>query len=153
MNNNVEISTEVLKTLRKIMRAIDLQSKKLVRNYGLTVPQILILKELDEETGITVGEIATNINLSQSTVTNILDRLEGRDYVSRTRSAKDKRRVYIKIAEKGIEILKKRPISPSRGFYRAISETEGLGADPYLIFPPESRRYDGRNRDGRTSDA
>ena len=109
MNKSIDISTEVIKTIRKIMRAVDVQSKKLVRNYGLTGPQILLLKELDYEIGITVGEIAGNINLSQSTVTNILERLEGRGYVSRTRSDTDKRRVFVKITEKGSEILQKNP--------------------------------------------
>ena len=91
------------------MRAVDIQSKQLVKEYGLTGPQILILKELYSKEGITVSEIAANINLSQSTVTNILDRLEKRGLISRNRSEADKRRVNVHIKEEGMEMIKNDP--------------------------------------------
>lgn len=109
MTTSSEISNNVLKVLRKIIRAVDVQSKKLVKDYGLTGPQILILKEIHAEQDATVGEIAENVNLSQSTVTNILDRLENRGFISRRRNDVDKRRINIKIEEKGLEIVALNP--------------------------------------------
>ena len=109
MSNDFDASNDVLKVLRKIIRAIDLQSKYLVKEYGLTGPQILILKEVYANEGISVSGIAVNIDLSQSTVTNILDRMETRGYISRSRSVQDKRRVVVKIEEPGLEIIKTDP--------------------------------------------
>jgi DNA-binding MarR family transcriptional regulator len=112
----------VLKVLRKIIRAVDVQSKQLVKEYGLTGPQILILKELHTEKNVTVGEIAANVDLSQPTVTNILDRLENRGFISRSRSNVDKRRVNIKIEEKGLRILDMNPSLLQEHFVRRFKE-------------------------------
>ena len=109
IKDGFDISNDVLRVLRKIIRAVDLQSKHLVKEYGLTGPQILILKELDAKPGISVSEIGVNINLSQSTVTNILDRLEKRGYIRRVRSEQDKRRVAVHLEEPGMEVIKADP--------------------------------------------
>lgn len=122
MTNSTESSNHVLKVLRKIIRAVDVQSKQLVKEYGLTGPQILILKELHTEKNVTVGEIAANVDLSQPTVTNILDRLENRGFISRSRSNVDKRRVNIKIEEKGLRILDMNPSLLQEHFVRRFKE-------------------------------
>ncbi len=41
-----DLSDSVLSTLRQIIRAIDLQSRQLAKKYGLTGPQLIILKEI-----------------------------------------------------------------------------------------------------------
>lgn len=122
MTNSTDSSNHVLKVLRKIIRAVDVQSKQLVKEYGLTGPQILILKELHTEKNVTVGEIAANVDLSQPTVTNILDRLENRGFISRSRSNVDKRRVNIKIEEKGLRILDMNPSLLQEHFVRRFKE-------------------------------
>ncbi|HBH89889.1 MAG TPA: transcriptional regulator, partial [Hyphomonadaceae bacterium] len=40
-------SNDVLIALRQITRAIDLHSKKMVREIGLTSPQLLVMKEIE----------------------------------------------------------------------------------------------------------
>lgn len=122
MTNSTDSSNHVLKVLRKIIRAVDVQSKQLVKEYGLTGPQILILKELHTEKNVTVGEIAANVDLSQPTVTNILDRLENRGFISRSRSNVDKRRVNIKIEEKGLRILDMNPSLLQEHFVRRFKK-------------------------------
>ena len=122
MAHTSDISNNVLKVLRKIIRAVDVQSKQLVKEYGLTGPQILILKELHAAEDITVGKIAANVDLSQSTVTNILERLENRGFISRSRSNVDKRRVNIKIEEKGVRILEMDPSLLQEHFVRRFKE-------------------------------
>jgi DNA-binding MarR family transcriptional regulator len=96
---------DVLVTLRQIIRRIDLYSKKLEHVYGLTGPQLLLLKELGKAEEIPVGHLARLVRLSHPTVTGILDRLEKRGLVQRTRSTSDKRRVMVSIAEPGIAVL------------------------------------------------
>jgi DNA-binding MarR family transcriptional regulator len=96
---------EVLVTIRQIIRRIDLYSKKLEHVYGLTGPQLLLLKELGKAEEMPVGHLARHARLSHPTVTGILDRLEKRGLIVRTRSAADKRRVLVSIAEPGIAVL------------------------------------------------
>lgn len=89
------VTNLVLSALRRIIRAIDLHSRSLVQQYGLTGPQLVVLKELLGDEPTTVGELAKAVNLSQATVTGILDRLERKSMVSRVRSTDDRRKVMI----------------------------------------------------------
>jgi DNA-binding MarR family transcriptional regulator len=86
---------QVVAALRRIIRAIDLHSRSLVHRYGLTGPQLVVLKELIERAPQTVSELAASVSLSQATVTGILDRLERKSMVSRNRDSADKRRVLV----------------------------------------------------------
>jgi len=90
-----ETTMQVMAALRRIIRAIDLHSRSLVQRYGLTGPQLVVLKELVDASPRTVSELAAAVNLSQATVTGILDRLERKDMVIRRRDSKDKRKVMV----------------------------------------------------------
>ncbi len=100
----------VLVAIRQIVRAIDLHSRQLIQEHGLTVPQLLVLKEVLRAGCPTVGEVAAAIHLSQGTVTQILIRLEQRGLLTRERSAQDKRKVQLGVTEHGIRILDKAPL-------------------------------------------
>lgn len=99
----------ILVTLRQIIRAIDLHSKSLTKRYGLTGPQLLVLKELHKTSDLTIGRVAKNISLSQATVTTILDRLEKMGFVQRVRNSADKRKVNILLSDKATNILDSDP--------------------------------------------
>jgi DNA-binding MarR family transcriptional regulator len=94
-SGNLQITTEVMAALRRIIRAIDLHSRSLVQRFGLTGPQLLVLKALTDGAPRTVSEIAAAVNLSQATVTGILDRLERKQMIARARSATDRRKVLV----------------------------------------------------------
>jgi len=108
-NNNKDLSEEILITLRQINRAMSIYSKSLDKHYGLTSPQLLILHELFQSDQIAIGEIARKISLSQATVTDIIDRLEIKDLITRTKSSLDRRQVLIKITSNGKDIINKKP--------------------------------------------
>jgi DNA-binding MarR family transcriptional regulator len=100
---------ELLVSLRRVIRAIDLYSKKLSKESGLTSPQLIVLQEITQHDGCMVKDIASSINLSSATVTSILDRLEARNYVIRERSETDKRKVGLHLTELGKSVLKDAP--------------------------------------------
>ena len=101
IRNKMRKEEELLVALRRVIRAVDLRSKQLSKHVGLTGPQLLVMQNIQEKPGIMVREIAENINLSPATITNILDRLEGRDLATRIRSTQDKRKVGVFLTEKG----------------------------------------------------
>jgi DNA-binding MarR family transcriptional regulator len=88
-------TNQVMAALRRIIRAIDLHSRALVQRFGLTGPQLVVLKELLENSPQSVSALAVAVNLSQATVTGILDRLERKSMVTRARDSHDKRKVMI----------------------------------------------------------
>jgi DNA-binding MarR family transcriptional regulator len=108
-NGKKNICEEVLITLRKIIRAIDQHSRHLVKQYGVTGPQLLILKELTRLNEIHISEIAKRVSLSQPTVTDILNRLETKNLIQRKRNEHDKRMIIVNVTEQGKMIIKKEP--------------------------------------------
>lgn len=96
---------ELFTSIRRIMRAFDLHSRTLLKDHGLTGPQLMILTAIAKSDGITVTEIARRVSLSQATVTNVLTRLERQQLVSRTRDAADKRKIHVQATERTTEIL------------------------------------------------
>lgn len=102
-------SSLVIMELRKIIQAIDRNSKRLVRRVGLTMPQLVILQYVNSQTEVSVGIIAKNNHLGDATVTGILERLEKRGLISKRKSTRDKRRVLISITEQGRVLLDTAP--------------------------------------------
>jgi len=114
----------VLATLRRIIRTIDLHSKGLAKSYGLTVPQLLILRQLETSGGLAAGELARRVSLSQPTVSGILDRLAARELVARTRSVADRRQVLVTITPRATELLQRVPPPLQESFSRQFAELE-----------------------------
>jgi DNA-binding MarR family transcriptional regulator len=100
---------EVLIALRRVMRAVDLHSRALVRSHGLTAPQALVLKEIVAAGELAVGTVAQRVSLSHATTTDIVNRLERRGLVARTRSSNDRRRVMLGATPTAVEMVKRSP--------------------------------------------
>jgi len=103
------ISDEVLISLRRLIRAIDLHSRYLSKHFGLTGPQLIILRELTRAEEMSPGKLAASVSLSQATVTGITDRLEKRRLITKTKSEVDRRRVVIRTTEACHQLLKQAP--------------------------------------------
>lgn len=99
----------VVMALRRIIRTIDLHSRSLEHRFGLTGPQVLVLREVQRRQACPVGELARAAHLSQATITGIVDRLQRKGMVRRTRSAEDKRRVLVTATEQGAAVLAAAP--------------------------------------------
>ena len=100
---------DVLVSLRQIIRATDLQSKRMTKVCGLTIPQIMVLRAIETLGDVTVKRVSQDVSLSQATVTTILKRLEERKLIERVRSTVDKRIVNARLTEVGRSILSTTP--------------------------------------------
>ena len=109
---------EVLTSLRRVIRAIDLHSQHLVKTASVTGPQLRLLQLMNSESQFTVSDLAKKMSLSQATVTSIMDRLENRKLIERVRSTDDKRKVHPKLTEHGKAILAKTPTPLQDSFVR-----------------------------------
>lgn len=97
-----EREESILRSLRRILRAVALHSRQLQRQHALTAPQLICLRFLrDRDEPPTAGELARGMSLSQATVTGLLDRLERRGLVERQRGTRDRRRVRALLTEAG----------------------------------------------------
>jgi len=117
-------SDSVMIALRKIIQAIDMNSKKLVKRVGLTGPQLVILQEISNLGEVTAGQIAQAVSLSQATLTGILERMEKRGLLSRRRNEHDKRRVMIHITNSGRQVLEDAPPLMQESFVDGFSSLQ-----------------------------
>ncbi|ADN75429.1 transcriptional regulator, MarR family [Ferrimonas balearica DSM 9799] len=118
---------QLLISLRKVIRAIDLHSRKLNKESGLTGPQLVVMQKIAQLDGPIARQVAAEVNLSPATVTSIIDRLESRGLVKRIRDEADKRRVHLSLSEEGQRLMASAPQPLQEHFiqrYQALEEWE-----------------------------
>lgn len=116
---------QMLIALRRVMRAVDLHSRKLMQSHGLTGPQALVLQEVVRGKSLNAGELASRVSLSQATVTDIVTRLEQRGLLLRERSDEDRRRVLVRPTTLGEETIATAPPLLQETFVHRFAELKG----------------------------
>lgn len=104
-----DLSDVALKALRRILRASDLGNRKVAASTGLTPSQLLVLREIGQRGETTPGALAAALQFSQATITSIVDRLEAEGYVTRQRSAQDKRQIMLQPSASGANMAEHAP--------------------------------------------
>ena len=106
---SVDYQLKILSSIRRIMRAVDIYSRKVVKEYNLTTPQHVCLLTIVEEGPITVTELGRKVLLGQSTVVGILDRLNEKQMIKRDRDTNDRRKVFLTATEEGKRTIAQSP--------------------------------------------
>ncbi len=104
-------NTEILIKIRKIIRSINLESKKIQKAYGVSIPQVLCLNYLQGCKDFQSGQqqIREFLNLNSSTVTGIISRLEKKGLIARLPKSGDRRTTTIALTSRGDSLLQKIP--------------------------------------------
>ncbi|MCW5980571.1 MAG: MarR family transcriptional regulator [Bryobacteraceae bacterium] len=79
----------------------------LLKTYGLTPPQYNVLRILRGAgaQGLPCGEISARMITRDPDITRLLDRMEARAWVGRTRDARDRRVITARIAAEGLRLV------------------------------------------------
>ncbi|MEZ4987549.1 MAG: MarR family transcriptional regulator [Saprospiraceae bacterium] len=103
---------QVLVKLRKIIRSINIESKKIEKQFGISIPQLMCLQFLSDQTDYkaTASSLKEYLKLNASTISGIISRLELKGLVAKL-PHKDGRASYITLTAKGAELLKEPPIT------------------------------------------
>ena len=103
--------TEILINIRKILRSLNLESKKIQKEQGVSIPQLMCLDYLGSRENFrsTQIELARFLNLNSSTMSGIVTRLEAKGFVARLPNPSDKRTVYISLTANGAKLLEASP--------------------------------------------
>ncbi|MBW2569039.1 MAG: MarR family transcriptional regulator [Deltaproteobacteria bacterium] len=99
----------ILRTLRRIIRAVDIHSRKLNIEFKITAPQMICLYLLARQDRMTLSELAKEVSLGVSTVNGIVDRLERKELLTRNRSKEDRRKVFLEPTDAGRELINAAP--------------------------------------------
>lgn len=100
---------DVLESLRKIVRAIDIHSHKLKVQYDVTTPQLISLMTLAEGGAMSGTLLAQRTHMSPATSNGIVSRLETKGLVKRARDSRDRRFVRISVTHQGYRLIAQAP--------------------------------------------
>ena len=105
---------ETIRLKNQLCYPLYLCAKEVTRRYApflealdLTYTQYVVMMYLWEEDGCTVHKMGEELMLDPSTLTPLLKKLEGKGYITRTRSETDERSLNIVLTETGAGLKEK----------------------------------------------
>jgi DNA-binding MarR family transcriptional regulator len=100
---------DIMQSLRRIFRAIQAYSEDVLKEYGITGPQLWALRTIYLHGQLSMGELSRYMYLQMSTVSGVVDRLGRKGYVERVREAPDRRVVKISLTAAGKRVVQRGP--------------------------------------------
>lgn len=100
---------DIIDNIRRVFQAVNERSKLAEKETGVTGPQLWAIKTIAECGPVKGAELARRMYLHPTTVVGILDRLEARGLVVRTRSTVDRRIVEVALTEQGKDMVATSP--------------------------------------------
>lgn len=89
----------VIKALKEVLNLIHKSINEQFKELNITGPQGMVIGILIRHGKMKISDLSSELGLSNSTVSGIIDRLEKQGIVERTRSEDDRRVVYVKVAD------------------------------------------------------
>lgn len=90
---------EIIEIFKNIRKAISFKCEKSAKKYGFTAPQLGVIFHLYMMPSITLNNLSEHMNLTKSTVSGIVDRLEKQGVVTREIPKDNRRIVKLSISE------------------------------------------------------
>lgn len=106
-----EHADRMVRAIRRIIRAVEVRSRRLMADHDVTGPQLSALNVLYRRGELTGTRIAKALLLSPSTIVGVVDRLEEKGLVERRRDTVDRRRVMVRLTDSGQKLVRKIPNS------------------------------------------
>lgn len=88
-------------SLWELSHALQVASKRMARQLGVTGPQRLVIRILGQSPGITARDLAITLGIHPSTLTGVLARLEKAGFISRKTDTEDRRRARFELTAAG----------------------------------------------------
>jgi len=149
----------ILDSVRRIVQLLRRSSNATEKRVGLSAAQLFILHKLEDAERLSVGELAERTLTSQSSVSEVVQKLVTAGYVSRVRSTRDARSVELSLTDSGRETIRSAPMAPqdallaglnrmpprdrkqlARLLGRLVKETGMVEVVPKMFFADEDER-------------
>ena len=112
---------EMLTAIKRIVSLIKQNFERDFKKMHVTQSQILVMRVLNQYGDMKMSDISRELDLSNSTVSGIIDRLVEKKIVKRKRSEEDRRIVMISLAEEYCKPVKKQLNAFALKMRRALS--------------------------------
>jgi DNA-binding MarR family transcriptional regulator len=119
--NKGEHDVRILNAIRQVVRAANLESRRLAARHDVTATQLVALMAVVEKGAVTAHDIACRIHVGASTLVGVLDRLEAKDLIRRQRRATDRREIEITASPAGCRLVSVTPPPLQHALNRALS--------------------------------
>ena len=121
---NESVVKDIVGSIRKLVRAVYLDSQKMSRQFGLTGPQSVVVRLLLNNGSMSSTELSRLMYVTPSNMTGIVDRLEKKGLVERVRKEGDRRIALIVLTENGKEMSKNVPDPIEKKLIKQITDLE-----------------------------
>ncbi|MBN1103075.1 MAG: MarR family transcriptional regulator [Deltaproteobacteria bacterium] len=109
VNGDGDRIQDIVWLMRKLMQGEELYTKELNKAYQVSAPQLNCLLALREYGPLPPSHIAKAIMVDSSTITGIIDRLERKGLVERSRTSPDRRVIIVSLTEGGRDLATHAP--------------------------------------------
>lgn len=92
---------QVMRSFRLVHRTLHQLLRQTADHLDTTVVQILVLRVLDKHPDIGLNELADRLQLGNSTMSGVVERLVSAGLVERKRSSADRRTLVMRLTSKG----------------------------------------------------
>jgi len=96
---------KVLRRFRVVFNAIRTHFRQIEKQVGLGGAQVWALSLIKDHPGIGMGGIATNMDIHQSTASNLIKVLVRKELITMEKAADDRRNVQLAITPAGLALL------------------------------------------------
>lgn len=151
------LALSVLEEFRLIFKSVRSHFQWVEAQTGVSGAQLWVLAEVAGAPGIRVTALARALSLHQSTISNLVERLEERKLLRRTRAADDQRGVLLHLTAAGKRLVARAP-QPLKGILP--NALERLSAEDLALLKQQLRQVtaamtslDKRGRKTHLSDA
>ena len=104
-----DTNREIIFSIRRLIQARELYTKELSRTYQVSASQLNCILALYENGPLPPSRIAREMMVKSSTVTGVVDRLEQKGLVRRSRNSSDRRVINVELTEAGTRLAENAP--------------------------------------------
>lgn len=123
---HLKLDNQLCFSLYAASREIIRLYKPILDEYGLTYTQYVTMLVLWENERLTVKEIGQHLHLDSGTLTPLLKKLEGMQYIQRYRDPNDDRVVIVELTVAGRQLKEQMVEVPKRVFCQVGGDLEEL---------------------------
>ena len=104
---NIDFEKSIGPWLGKTVKILEYHLQELFNDHGLdlTKEQMIVLKRLHSDDGLSQNELAFLTLRNKSSLTRLLSKMEQKEYITRQQSKEDKRINNVYLTQKGKEIF------------------------------------------------
>jgi DNA-binding MarR family transcriptional regulator len=121
---NEQVIKDIVWAIRRLVRAVYLDTSKMSRQHGITGSQSMVLRSLFHNGPLSSADLSRRLYVTPSNITGVIDRLEKKGLVERLRKAGDRRVSLITLTGTGSEFSKSLPDPIEKRFISHLADLE-----------------------------